>query len=893
MSGLTQGIAPTNHDVIASREASLARESRPISPSPWNKPLVPVFFAMVLGILLDAVIGPIIPVPSATQSWNGPLSVYFLVGVFCLLLWGILLRFRRLHWAGVSLWLSMIVLGSALHYRHANLFQLDEIARYALPDAGPLGVGEADMAADSPGEVSDLLADRATAAICMEAVLTAVPEVIPSLELGTRPSPAQWANQPTTILRVRAMSVRDGTVWRSASGRVYVYVTGMTPGLLPGDRIRCTGQIVRPRGPANPGEFDLRGHRRADRVPAEVYGTFAQGVQVVRRGATWDPRRCLAIVRVAAADAVNRYISPPQAALAKALLLGIRREVDDEFEEQLLRTGTIHLLAISGLHVGIFAGVVVFALRWLPIPPRARFPAALFAVAVYLAVSGGQPPTVRAAIVLGTYFLGKTILRRSSGWNSLALAGIVVLACNPSDLFRVGPQLSFLSAAVLIAFGSRLLLEETTDPLARLILESRPAWQRFLIGIGKAAGQSFAIGAVLCTVTAPLVMARFHVAAPMGMILTPLLLPPLSVVLTAGFLLMLIGPWCGPVGWLCGAACDATLRLIRLSVEIGDAVPYGSLRLPGPPDWWLIGLYAIIGAGGFVTRPRVGRGILAAALVSWGLLLFSYEFVSLRKSRGYLECTVLSVGHGAAVPIHLPDGGTLLYDAGKLLGDRRAAQTIANYLWYRGVTHIDAIVLSHADLDHYNAVPKLTEYFSIGAIYVEPHMTQSREPHVRELIALIHRKGIPLKTVVEGWEVRPTEGVLISVLHPPADWLETEDNARSLVLRLQFAGESLLLTGDLDGRGVERLIEHADAACSLLIAPHHGSRNGNPPSLAQRLRPRIVVMSNARPPARSVSECYRAIGSRIYETRRHGAVRIILRGGETEIRPFHRGKGSD
>lgn len=469
----------------------------------------------------------------------------------------------------------------------------------------------------------------------------------------------------------------------------------------------------------------------------------------------------------------------------------------------------------------------------------------------------------------------------------MALAGAVVLAYNPDDLFRVGPQLSFLSAAVLIVFAPRILWDESADPLERLILESRPAWQRFLIAAGKRAMQSFAIGAILSTVTLPLVMARFHVAAPMGMFLTPLLLVPLSVVLVAGFLLMLIGPWYGPIGWLCGAVCDATLRLIRLLIDLGDAIPYGSLRLPGLPDWWLIGLYVILGAGAFVAHPRVGRGIVAA-LVAWGLLLFSCEFVSLRKYRGYLECTVLSVGHGAAIPMHLPDGRTLLYDAGKLLGDRRAAQTVANYLWHRGITHIDAIVLSHADMDHYNAVPMLMEYFSIGTIYVEPHMIRSSEPHVRELLALVRRKDIPLRTLVEGWEARPAKGVLISVLHPPADWLETEDNARSLVLRLQFGGESLLLTGDLDGRGVERLIEHPEAACLLLIAPHHGSKNGNPPSLAERLRPRIVVMSNARPPARSVAESYRAIGSRIYETRRDGAVRIIMRGGETEIRPFHR-----
>lgn len=886
----TQGNPSGKNETVVGRRPSGRPESPPIPQSPWNKPLVPVFSALVLGIILDAAVVRRIPFRLPVYQAGQWLALYTLLGCLLLLLWGVFLRAQRLATAGFSLWLSMVLLGAALHDLYANVFLPDEIGRYALPETKSGADMEAGLADVSSGYEEDRFEDPVAAAICMEAVLTAIPEVISPVQPSGYPFPIRWEEYPTTILRCNVSAVRDGTIWRSASGKSYIYVTGVTPRLLPGDRVRLTGRIVQPKESANPGEFDLRSHRRADRVLAEVYGTFAEGVHTVRRGTLWDPRRCLAVVRVAAADAIDRHVSPRNAALAKALLLGMSREVDDEFREQLLRTGTLHLLAISGLHVGIFAGVVVFALRRLQVRPRARYLAAIAAVAAYLAVSGGRPPTVRAAVILATYFFGKAILRRSSGWNSLAFAGIVVLACNPADLFRIGPQLSFLSAAVLIALGPRIIVSESADPLERLIFESRPRWQRFLLGLGRVAGQSFVISAVLCTVTAPLVMARFHIVAPMGMILTPLVLPPLSVTLVAGFLLMLLGPWCQPLGWIFGAACNAMLDAIRLVVGFGDAVPYGSLWLPGPPDWWLIGLYAVCGAGLFVMHPRFGKGVLSAVLVSWTLLLFSHEFAVLRKSRGVLECTVLSVGHGAAIPIHLPDGRTLLYDAGRLLGDRTAAKTVANYLWYRRVTHIDAVVLSHADLDHYNAVPKLMEYFSIGTVYVEPHMTESREPYVRELIAAVRRKGIPLKTLAEGWQARSTEGVRISVLHPPEGWPEREDNARSLVLRLQCGGEVLLLTGDLDGRGVDRILEHSEAVCSVLVAPHHGSSHGNPPALAERLRPRVVVMSNARPPARTVAASYRAAGSVIYETRRAGAVTIVLDAGRAKIRSFHGGR---
>ncbi len=886
----TNSIESTAQRAYQPRPRSLSYPGHRATPSPWNQPLVPALAALACGIAIDAFFGPTIFTNFSVLRHGERLIIYSLIGVALLILWAYLCVRRSVGLSRFALFLSVVLLGATLHYWHTSVFSQDELGRYALAldtqPGGPSeggGISHQDM-------VLDAARDHDVSAICMEATLESVPEVIATPGLHAQPSLRRvlpWQNQATTILRCRAVSIRDGTVWRFASGTLEIYVRGSLPRLLPGDRLRLTGHLASPRRPDNPGQFDLRSYRRGDRVLVELRDAQAAGVEMLERGTVLGIPRLLAMLRISAAEAIERFVSQPQAALAKALLLGFRREVDDEFSERLLRTGTIHLLAISGLHIGIFAGTVLVVLRWIGVRGRAIYILALLSVLTYLMISGGKPPTVRAAVILSIYFLGKALLRRSSGWNSLAFAGLAVLICNPSDLFRVGPQLSFLIAATLVAFGGKIASRGPEDPLARVIFEARPRWQRALIRAGSAIGQSVAISGLLATVTAPLVMARFHVAAPLGIILTPLLLPPLSVVLAFGFGLMLLGPWCWPLGWLCGSVCDITLRLIRAIVDVGDGIPYAVLWSPGPPDWWLIGLYAI-GAGlVFVPYRRAARYAISAAILAWTLLLFGYAIAVPRVSRGTVECAVLSVGHGLAIAIHLPGGRILLYDAGKMLGDRTAAQTVANYLWYRGVTHIDAIIISHADFDHYGAVPRLLDYFSVGKIYLEPSMIRSSEPLVRELLEAIRAKNVPLATLAENWEAWPTDEIHLSVLHPPQNWIEGEDNAKSLVLRVQCGDSTLMLTGDLDGRGTQRILGRSDLACSVLVAPHHGSRNGNSPAWIRRVRPPIVVMSNGRALARDVSEGYRAVGSKILETRRHGAVAVILTRSNVQVKPFH------
>jgi competence protein ComEC len=242
-----------------------------------------------------------------------------------------------------------------------------------------------------------------------------------------------------------------------------------------------------------------------------------------------------------------------------------------------------------------------------------------------------------------------------------------------------------------------------------------------------------------------------------------------------------------------------------------------------------------------------------------------------------LECTFLAVGHGAAVVVELPGGQTLLYDAGRLGPPEGAARVVSGFLWSRSITRLDAIVISHADLDHYNAIPALLEQFSVGAVYVSPVMFDEPTAALVKLRAAIAASGVPLEQVWGGDRLRGTGDVDIEVLHPPRRGVLGSDNANSIVLAIEHRGRRLLLTGDLESPGLDDVLAELPYDCDVLMAPHHGSASSDPPGFADWSSPEWTIVSGGaadRVPA--VEAAYTTRGSRVLHTAQCGAVRVTI-----------------
>jgi len=694
--------------------------------------------------------------------------------------------------------------------------------------------------------------------------------------------------------------ISDGKHWQTASGRAMVIVTGDRREIQAGQRVEVAGHLAALAPPLNPGEFDYRAFLRAQGIRLRLTVDDPESFWRDQRG-TDPPLTGLLgrIQRSSRARVLDRF-DPAIAPLAAALLLGQREGIEPEVNDAFARTGTTHLLAISGLQLQALAVALLLLFRVVGLRRRPAYLVTGLAMVGYALLVGLAPSVVRSTLMTVTFCLAAIGHRLGRPANTLALAALGTLALNPVFLFDIGCQLSFLAIGSLIWLvpaGCALVrrvceklrqrLFGPRSPLDDLERQLEPSWRTALRRAGAGVVDGVVASTVVWLAALPLVALRFHLISPIGILLNMPLIPLTSVALLLGGLGLGLGVVWGPLDVPLAWAAGVLLKLTQAITLWGVAQPWGHRFVVGPAWGWVLVFYTLLGlatvAWAITARraqsPPAGRlrrsspwWLLAAWVVPGWLL----SDIAARART--LEAEFLAVGHGLAVLIQTPDGQSLLYDCGRLGDPTVGRRLLAPALWARGVTRIDTIFLSHADQDHYDGLTDLLDRFPIGAVRVPPGFATEANPGAMQLVAQIQSRGIPVQpiTAPQSWE---TAGVRFRVLHPPAGWHpETSDNARSLVLDIAYAGRHLLLTGDLEQQGLVELVAQTppQPPPDVFLAPHHGGRSANPEWLYEWAKPRLVVVSQ-RPLARRTSDALSLVERRgipLLRTWRKGAIRL-------------------
>ncbi|MBC8355593.1 MAG: ComEC/Rec2 family competence protein [Planctomycetes bacterium] len=801
------------------------------------QPLVVVFVAVSIGIVTDYLI-------------SVSLTCWLCISVSGLLAW---LALRRRPWqlpVMLLLLFAVASVGGAWHHVYWRLYDDEEIGFAASAGVTP---------------------------VCLEAIAQSAPRV--------RAAPADdpmstMPGRERTVFIVSATRVRDGTSWRKASGLMQLTSPGHVSDVRAGDRLRIFGSLSPASPPLNPGEFDFARSQRQRRMLCRMSVDAPECIAVLEPSSWWNPRTAIHAIRGRSNEILATHLQPEQAELASAILLGIREQVDSQRIEMFMTTGTIHLLAISGLHVGMLAAGfwVVARLGWLS--RRRTLYLAIVLFVFYALFTDAKPPVVRAAVLISVMCTARLLGRRAFAFNTLALAGLILLIVNPTNLFQTGTQLSFLAVATLscsqrVAFW----LAAPDDPLQRLISQSRPWPMRALRRTGVFVWQLCVASTVIWLVALPLVMYRFHLVSPIAALLNPVVWVPMGVALFSGFGVLLFGWTVPPLADLSGWVCDRSLSLIETSVLWAAEIPFGHAWVPSPPLWWVLLFYGGLAIG--VAFPRFGLTIrwLIATLSVWFAIGFALTVGPLARSGSLdgeqLACTFIAVGHGTSVLIEFPDGKTMLYDGGSLGSSRFAARPISATLWSRGITHLDAIVISHADADHYNAVPGILKQFSVGVVYVSPVMFREPTPALEALRTAIHAAHVPLRELDATSHLGASAGVEMEILHPPPQGIDGSDNANSIVLRIGYQGHTILLPGDLESPGLEDVLAESPRDCGVVMAPHHGSPRSDPLSFSAWTTPEHVAISGgAGRDVGAVRWAYEHGGAVVTHTAIDGAIRF-------------------
>lgn len=728
--------------------------------------------------------------------------------------------------------------------------------------------------------------------VVLEAIVEATPRWRPDLvQFRDAPDAEQLTDDGKweTSLEMRVVAIRDGKRWLHSEsfGRIVVTTKGRIRSRLPGDRVRCFLDWQLIGRPTNPGQFDVAEKNRRQGIGVRGRTDTAAQIEFLDTESTMRIDRWLAWMVVQADIAFHRYVAFGQANLASALVLGQREQVEWAMQESLLATGTIHMLAISGMHIEMVAVSVFYACLALNIGRRTTLLTTMLIVVAYSLLCGGNPPVARAAIVVVVLGVCRWIGKNTNALNLLGLAGVVILLYRPSYWLEIGTQLSFLAVMILILWQRNLPASGTKQALDLLIEQSHPPWRRWLSFGFRWCREILHSSFWVWWLTAPLVLFRFHVVSPIAVILNLVLWIPLLLSLLSGLLLLglgWLGPWIGyPLGWICGVNLAITDWVVRSA----DRVSMGHAWLPAPTLHWLLVFYlGLFGMLLFGFGKQVRRLLLAASLL-WMVVAVGPAYLAksgfiqqAAATRGdELSVTFIDVGHGTSVLIRTPSGKVWMYDAGRLGNAQRSFQGIADVLWHERFVKLDGLFLSHADADHFNAITGLSKRFKIDRLITPAATLEASGDGVHEMLRQVRSVGVPIELLNEG-NVIDEASVTFSILHPPPEGVKGSDNANSLCLAIEYAGHRILLPGDLEKVGMERLTAKPAREATLLMAPHHGSLSESPAKLLEWCHPRFVVVSGgtrARNP--EVRRAFEGEDRTVLVTALDHAVRFHFRAG--------------
>jgi competence protein ComEC len=589
------------------------------------------------------------------------------------------------------------------------------------------------------------------------------------------------------------------------------------------------GKISLPPASRNPGEFNARRFYEANGITYQLFVEGFDRISVLDHGGgSWVRLWMIAPLRRQLLRLIENAVGGEEGELLKGLLIGERAGIHPETNEAFIRSGVAHVLAVSGSNVVVVAGFLAFITGSIGFPRKFRFLPLGVGLIGYMLLSGTQPPVVRATVMGLVALASAAIQVRLNVLNALGVAALIILAVDARGIFDIGFQLSF--GAVLSLIVLYPALDRAIRALARKMRLPRPV---------RGAMQLAAVSLAATLGTIPLTAGAFGRVSVIGIVSNLVVVPAVEIsVLLGGIMAIaaIASTWLaqvyGAVNWvllhysiaftkICAEPSFASISAHWFTTA--DAIPYYvGLAL----------LFSFRSAG----QTRILLPLFLASL-NCSLLLRSPLVPP--SVPGHARISVIDVGQGDAVLVETPSGKRFLIDCGPAAPGSDAGKLhIVPFLSRNGVSRLDALVLTHAHLDHTGGVRSVLDGLTIDTIFASPALA-------RTLSRSLGRAVLPMR---EGMKLDLDSSIRCYVLSPSAAELSSRDsmgNASSVVLRLVFGKTSVLLTGDAGIDVEDRLVQQYGSflRSDVLKVGHHGSALSASGQFLEAVRPARALIS--------------------------------------------------
>ena len=690
------------------------------------------------------------------------------------------------------------------------------------------------------------------------------------------PIPPHFYNQPISFSGTTTYQPERGEAWdacyatgelqmlsdptQQVSAKFLIRFQKLVP-LRYGRHITLTGVLRQPQGRRNPGGFDYRAYLARQ----DIVGIIdAKGLLQIGEQGGFLPLRWIEALRIHTERVIDVIFTDTEAVepslhaqLLKGILLGKRSDLPTETLDIFRNSGTFHVLAVSGLHVGLVAMFCYFGFSRLRFPQKVVCLLTIAAVLIYACLIGFRPSVFRASLMAILFLFATVIDRDADLFNLLGFAALVLLLLNPLQVWDVGFQLSFVAVASIVYFVPKMekplrrLWENENDSPSQgsisVLTRFRNATVKWLI-------LSYLVTLAAQIGTTPLIAYHFFRAYPLGFIVGPFAVGLVSLIVAVGMASICVGFIWLPLAKLLALLNHAIISIFLWLIGIFGQT-WGIVKLT-PPTFGLFVLYIAFFFG--ITHWRyVYRHWRVASLIGLSIVAIWIWDAAFHEKGRLLEVVTLDVGQGDAAFVRFPDNRTLLIDGGiqrTYYDDKKQRQVdydvgkrvIEPYLDFRGIRRLDMVVLTHPDLDHGGGLGHILRNFEVGRVLGISDMPLDSQTH-QQLHAIVKANDIPYAFPYAGTiELTPT--ATLNLLHPidaaSTNLLDQDKNDDSLVMKLTYREVDILFTGDIGKKAEARLIASGqDLRSEILKVPHHGSSTSSSVQFIEAVQPRYAIFS--------------------------------------------------